>query len=206
MYKRLWHSGYKGRFVAFRWPTFYGGPGPDDDDPFRGFSTYNDSEYRAWKAGQSLAQYVNQLPPQYKRQIAAHSMGNVVSGSAFQHGMIVDSYALLNAAVPAICYQANVQRRWPSFSGIYAAITAHRDYNVPSPNPNAPHSGTPVDDPDANIRGISYLNQLSALNARVINFYLESDFATSISWNANNMALRPTAFALPLDGRTYDLV
>jgi hypothetical protein len=32
MFKRLWQRGYKGRFAAFRWPTFYGGPEIDDDN------------------------------------------------------------------------------------------------------------------------------------------------------------------------------
>ncbi len=127
-------------------------------------------------------------------------MGNIVAGSASKNGMTVDSYALLNAAVPAICYDAGVQRRWPTFTGIYSSVTFHRDYNVPSPTPSAPNSGTPVDDANAVVHDLSYVNQLSALNGRVVNFYLESDFATSISWNTNNMTFRPNTFALPLDG------
>lgn len=201
MFKRLWHAGYKGRFVAFRWPTFYSGPELDDQSILNGILTYNDSEFRAWKAGQSLAQYVNQLPSGYRRNIAAHSMGNVVTGSAFKYGMAVDSYALLNAAVPAIAYQETARRQWPTFAGIYSGVILHRDYNVPSPIPHAPDSGTPVDDAFASVRDLSYVNQLGAMNAtNVINFYLESDFATSISWNANNMVSRPDAFALPADG------
>jgi hypothetical protein len=191
MYKRLWHAGYKGRFAAFRWPTFYGGPEADDDDPLLGYTTYNDSEYRAWKAGQSLALYVNQLATGYKRRIAAHSMGNIVVGSAFKYGMAADSYALLNAAVPALCYEESAQRRWPAFTGIYAWLTGLAGYSVPSQSPNAPDSKTPVDDVSSSIRALSYIRQLDGISADVVNFYLETDFATSISWNANNVIMRP---------------
>jgi len=203
MYKRLWHAGYKGRFVAFRWPTFYGGSEAGDDDPLRGFTTYNDSEYRAWKAGQSLAQYVNQLPNEYKRRITAHSMGNIVAGSAFKYGMVTDSYALLNAAVPALCYEETALRRWPTFTGIYGWLTSQAGYSIPSQSPNAPDSRTPVDDADFSIRERSYIRQLETMNANVVNFYLEADFATSISWNANNVIMRPhTVF----DSRQYGYI
>lgn len=202
MYKRFWHAGYKGRFAVFRWPTFYGGPEADDDDPLRGYTTYNDSEYRAWKAGQSLAQYVNQLPSDYKRRITAHSMGNIVAGSAFKYGMTADSYALLNAAVPALCYEETALRRWPTFTGIYGWLTSRAGYSIPSQSPNAPDSRTPVDDASPAIQALSYVRQLDAISAAadVVNFYLEADFATSISWNANNVIMRPHTVTL---GRRY---
>lgn len=69
MFKRLWHQGYKGRFCAFRWATL------------TSVITYNTSEYRAWKYGQSLKNYMASLPGNYVRHVAAHSMGNVVVGS-----------------------------------------------------------------------------------------------------------------------------
>ncbi|MFA7344692.1 MAG: hypothetical protein WC003_10335 [Terrimicrobiaceae bacterium] len=49
--------------------------------------TYNASECRAWKCGESLMQFVNNLPTGYTRNVVAHSMGNVVAGSALKKGM-----------------------------------------------------------------------------------------------------------------------
>lgn len=44
MFKRLWHSGYKGRFAFVRWPTYSAQTNPITG----GLFTYNDSDYRAW--------------------------------------------------------------------------------------------------------------------------------------------------------------
>lgn len=186
MFKRLWHSGYRGRFAAFRWPTFYGGASPSDDI-VAGFLTYNNSEYRAWKSGESLKQYVNQLPSGYRRSVTAHSMGNIVAGSAFQRGMLVDQYIMLNAAVPAIAYDADAPRNPPVLDGPFSIVSNLGTYGNPLTTP------TPNDDPDSSIRNKAYVNQFSniGISARIVNFYLEADFATLSSWNANNVAFRP---------------
>jgi hypothetical protein len=96
MFKRLWWQGYKGRFVGFRWATQ------------TAFNSYNTSEWMAWKYGKSLANYVeNYLKhemPDYTMNIAAHSMGNVVAGSALKRGMTVNTYMLMEAAIPSGCF------------------------------------------------------------------------------------------------------
>ena len=101
MFKRLWQRGFKGRFAALYWPTLY--------DSFLGIPyTYNASEYRAWKCGESLKQFISSLPSGYTKNLVAHSMGNIVVGSALRKGVrSVTNYAMLNAAVPAICYDAS---------------------------------------------------------------------------------------------------
>jgi hypothetical protein len=100
MFKRIWWQGYKGRFAAFRWPT-----------QTSSFS-YNTSEWLAWKYGKSLHNYVdNYLKhqiPDYTISIAAHSLGNIVTGSALKRGMTVDKYILMEAAIPAGCYNDSV--------------------------------------------------------------------------------------------------
>jgi hypothetical protein len=196
MYKRLWHSGYRGRFAAFRWPTFYGGSSTDDDI-IAGFSTYNDSEYRAWKSGDSLKQYVNQLPQAYRRTVAAHSMGNIVAGSAFQAGMDADNYFMLNAAVPAIAYEAQAPRNPPVMEGAFGLATSLPSYADPLTSP------TPNDDTETMIRAKAYVDQLAAINSRVVNFYLAADSATLSSWNANNVALRPHRLLVNAQGYEY---
>jgi alpha-tubulin suppressor-like RCC1 family protein len=48
MFKRLWWEGFKGRFIAFRWPTK------------TAFNSYNTSEWMAWKYGKSLNDYIRE--------------------------------------------------------------------------------------------------------------------------------------------------
>ncbi len=180
VFKRMWHLGYDGRFVAFRWPTFYGGP-DDGDDWIAGLSTYNDSEYRAWKSGKSLRMFVNQLPPQFERSVVAHSMGNIVAGSALRDGMSVLNYIMLNAAVPAICYDERP--------------VLHQPWGYTTPN----------DDPDVGTQGLSYAGKLKTLNTNVVNFYLPNDSATTTAWEVNNDLFKPQnqIVASCLRGYTY---
>src|SRR5204862_6151293 len=100
MFKRLWWQGFKGRFAAFRWATQ------------TSFDSYNTSEWLAWKYGKSLVNYVeNYLKhqiPNYTINVAAHSMGNVVTGSALRRGMTINTYMLMEAAIPSGCYNDSV--------------------------------------------------------------------------------------------------
>ena len=131
-FKRLWHRGFTGRYAMFRWPTFVGN------------FTYNDSDYRAWKSGQPLKQFVESLPG--TKNIMAHSMGNIVTGSALKQGLSVSSYALINAAVPAACYDSNTSlNQW--------------SYTTP--------------DTEANLGFRGYLENIGG---NLINFYVPNDF------------------------------
>ncbi len=169
MFKRLWHLGYKGRFATFRWPTLYSETGVDILDAVR--AHYNDSEYRAWKSGESLRQYVNQLPTGYTRNLVAHSMGNIVAGSALQKGMSVSNYALLNAAVPAMCYDQS-----------------------PSLRQSAWNYTTPNDDLDPSTKALAYIGQFRNLNTNAVSFYLPQDSATVGGWEFNNGKLKPERY------------
>ena len=99
-FKRFWWEGYKGRLVAFRWGT----PLSAEEDA----DIFNDGEMRAWSYGPSLIGFVhhmeNELGAGGRISIIGHSLGNAVVGSAFQKGMVVDSYAAMEAAVPLSCY------------------------------------------------------------------------------------------------------
>jgi hypothetical protein len=162
MFKRMWHRGYKGRFVRFRWPTF------------TGLTSYNDSEYRAWKCGVSLKQYLDTLPSTYTVNLVAHSMGNIVAGSALEKGASVANYALLNAAVPAICYDTSgnvVQTGWGYV--------------------------TPNDDPDSATVSLSYQSRLANVSGNLVNFFLPADSALS-AWELNNDS--PSGGRFPLVG------
>lgn len=171
VFKRLWHVGYKGRLAALRWPTFYGGPDDDDSSIWPtppGLFTYNNSEYRAWKSGDSLKQYVNNLPGDYARSVVAHSMGNFVTSEALRNGMAVLNYAMLNSAVSASCYDETVSLRQPEWYYI-----------------------TPNTDSDPGTRSLAYVGRFGTLNANVINFYLPNDSATLNGWNLWNSRWKP---------------
>ena len=101
-FKRLWWKGFKGRFCSFAWPTY------NKHSDFWGYipDHYNKSEYIAWKYGPSLKAYVDGIPKSSKN-IAAHSMGNVVAASALLLGLRLQSYVAMEAAIPASAYDSS---------------------------------------------------------------------------------------------------
>ena len=170
MFKRLWHKGYKGRFCTFRWPTL------TDVD------SYNNSEYRAWKYGPALKAYVNGLPSDYTKNIAAHSMGNVVTCSALKSGLSITNYALMQAAIPAGCYNSD------------AAINNYARFLNAEANDPTPD----LANPDKGYRG-----HLTAVSGNLINFYNINDFALvagslpalgEVNWEKNQTDHKPNRF------------
>src|SRR5207253_2804236 len=152
MFKRVWWRGFKGRFAAVRWDTYYN----KTDHGWIAYagqaidaylSKYNDSEHQAWLAAESLKHFVNAvLPATYRKHIIAHSMGNVVSGAALERGMALDNYALLNAAIPAACYDDDPQLQ-PAPTMKTASLLGVHLWD--------PHT-TPDDDPDPATRAVAY--------------------------------------------------
>ncbi len=180
MFKRLWHQGFRGRFCAFRWATL------------TGTITYNTSEYRAWKYGTSLANYIASLPWDYVKNVAAHSLGNVVTGSALQRGIAINRYFLMQAAIPGGCYSDAVNN-YSLFAT--AELTRHT--------------------PDA-VADLGYRLSLQEAYARVgkaVNFYNQLDFALatgsypiigSTHWEQNQLLFKPNAnLGVRLGDRTY---
>jgi hypothetical protein len=193
-YKRLWHQGFKGKFYSFRWATFSGDNngllpyGLDEqleansggNSPVipPGGTTYNASEYRAWLCGPTLALFVNQLPNAGNRSLFAHSMGNVISGAALRSGMLIDRYAMCNAAMAAMAYDPNPILR--NVDNIYTPVT------IPELR------DTPDSDPDPAIRANYGLENKFNLPGKpeVFNFGLPDDSALG-SWSANNLYFKP---------------
>jgi hypothetical protein len=178
MFKRLWQSGYKGRFAFVRWPTY------------TGLTTYNASDYRAWLSGKAVAAFVNSLPSNYVRNIIAHSMGNIVVGSALREGMNIENYCLLNAAIPAMC-----------FDGREALYEFDRE--------------TPDGDADPITIALGFKEKVTDQNVRkkMINFYLENDsaltgkyyvpiFGEIFGWEDNNENYKPETWGVA--GYKYD--
>jgi len=191
MFKRLWHRGFKGRFAYFRWNT--GWSDAFDNVPRYGealeayFAKYNSSEYHAWTvAGPALKQFMQQIPSTNKN-IAAHSMGNIVVGAAMRSGMTVNNYAMMQAAVPSACYderellkQADPVTHKTKFLGPLKSVTVWTTL-------------TPDDDPDPQTLALAYRGLLGDIgrNTNIINFYLPNDNATAYAWEINNEVTKP---------------
>ncbi|MBT63962.1 MAG: hypothetical protein CML13_12200 [Puniceicoccaceae bacterium] len=138
MFKRLWWQGYQGRFIYFRWPTLTGD------------YTFSDSELRAWKYGDSLKSLLDSgIPNGYRKNVVAHSLGNIVVGGAIKRGASMNTYVAMQAAIPAGCYDT-------SSSDNYFAAKSTPD----------------LADPDKGYRG-----HLSDTSINVINYFNPSDYA-----------------------------
>ena len=191
LYKRLWHKGFKGRFAFFRWNTKFGGV--FDDIPSVGeavgsyLADFNGSENIAWNSGAALKQFVESLPPDYKSNLVAHSMGNIVAGSALAQGLQVKNYALLQAAVPASCYDDT--------ENVHETKTYTQPIKIAGLNlwnkTMWTESGADNDyDPQA------YRGKLKNIgsNNNLINFWQKDDHATSWAWEINNDLTKPSGF------------
>jgi pimeloyl-ACP methyl ester carboxylesterase len=167
MYKRLYWQGYQGRFAALRWPTRSG-----DTDPFFGldYATYNRSEHIAFKSGTGTAAYLNDLRqrfPDHTISVCAHSMGNIVMMQALKDLAAasqapIDNYVLMQAAVPAQCYDTSVTNL-PAFIAL--------EQSVPTPDAYNNYAGGI----SGSLRGAGNL----------FNFFSAADFAISTTWELN---------------------
>ncbi len=191
MFKRLWWRGFKGRFAAVRWDTYYNST-EHGWIPYAGqtidayLSKYNDSEHNAWMTGKALKDFVSDsLPSDYDKNIVAHSMGNVVTGSALEQGMLVDTYALLNAALPAACYDESSSLKQNATTTTAAGLTVHLW-----------DQDTPDDDADQFTRALAYRSRLKNVSGTLVTFYLADDYATSFAWELNNALTKPPSAPL----------
>lgn len=110
-FKRMWHSGSKAMFTAVSWN------GDHSQLPIvRVAPDYWDNIPRAFTTAEALAPLVNRLPGSYK-VIAGHSMGNVVVSSAIKdHGMNVNKYLMVDAAVALEAYDTSVSAVGPYYA------------------------------------------------------------------------------------------
>jgi probable HAF family extracellular repeat protein len=194
MFKRLWHRGFKGRFVAFHWDTWwhdsFGWVQFDGGFIDAYLAHYNESEYIAWHSGGALKNFVNSLDCQNKN-IVAHSMGNIVAGEALREGMAIRNYALLNAAVPSACYDEDEGRIRQTTQYVQDAGPLHFTMW---------DRVTPDDDSDSATRALAYRGTLKNVGGTLINFFLPNDQATSFAWEVNNDQTKA-----PLTGALFNI-
>ena len=196
MYKRLWHRGYKGRFAAMRWDTKYS----EIFDHAPGVGTaidvyladFNGSEHIAWtEAGSQLKSFMDGLPSSYRKNVVAHSMGNIVAGAAFLKGMSVSGYAILNGALASSCYDESQTLKQDQ-------IRPPLEYKMPGIDSLYPDfwitDASPDDDPDFLARALAYRGRLNgAIANNWVNFYLPNDEATTYAWESNQNLTKPPA-------------
>jgi pimeloyl-ACP methyl ester carboxylesterase len=180
-FKRLWHSGFKGRFYSFSWPTGYTPRiniiNEFDIDPPADPDNYADSEEIAYWAGvwplRSLLDKLNQEFPG-KVNLFAHSMGGVVASTALLHGGEVKNYAACQTAMAAHAYDAQEEER-------------SQEWETPNVYANYPPRGEPFFNP---------------IKGKVFNFYNESD-AALIGWETGQ-TLKPNDLGVPGEGYFCD--
>jgi REP element-mobilizing transposase RayT len=186
VFKRLWHQGFKGRFATFKWLALT----PASSPPISPYGfRYNESEYRAWKCGRGLAQFINSLPQSYEKNLYSFSQGAIVCGAALTvYQASVQNYVMSQAAAPAGCYDTSTS------INSYEFFTSREQT---SPTPDA------TDD-------LGYRGYLAELNVEgsVVSFFNQVDYALksghelgiNVSWEGNQIDAKPNQ---NLSGRTY---
>lgn len=174
IFKRLYWSGYRGKFATVNWPCKFL---PPRTHPF----DFNLSEFYGYKSGAALRDYLNQLRqvrfPNHRLHIYAHSQGGAVASDAIsQYGAPFDSLVLSQAALPASCYDPQA----PTLQKLLDAESLE-------PTPEWKLMG---------YRGI-YTN----ITGRVVNFYNPADYALATgtvlygilqaNWEENERLTKP---------------
>ena len=177
MFKRMWHQGYKGRFGAFRWPTFHGLSGPSWGN-LKGQNIhtahFDGSEQRAWNSASALKNLLINRESEFgtnKIRLYAHSMGNVVSSEALRQmapSSHVNTYISAQAAIsshvwdkttPQMTFNAPFELNTPNVYGYYwqnsAALPPHNWENEGRPS---------YMDPQYMPSGTTYINHYNPLD------------------------------------------
>jgi len=189
IFKRLWWQGYKGRFAFYKWDALNAVLPAE----------YNQSEYRAWKCGKGLAEYIASLPGSSKN-VMAHSQGNNVTCAALRdYGLQIDNYIIMQGAVPAVCYEDNSELydNIETFGGLPATgaqITIPSPIGIPITVSVPDH---PFESPDR-VDELGYRGFLDAgnLSIQIINFSNPNDDITGVIWELNQRASKPDGSAV----------
>jgi pimeloyl-ACP methyl ester carboxylesterase len=169
VFKRLFWSGYHGKFATVKWPCDFF----DWTLLQTQTSVFNQSEIKAYKASTALANYLTQLRarfPGYRLHLLVHSQGNaVVSEAIRQSGAAFDTYILTQGAMPDSSYDVDA----PANSTLQVAEFVY---------------GTPEWQP------MGYLGIYTNLPGRIVNFYNSLDPVLDW-WVRDQAAGKPDSYA-----------
>jgi len=177
MFKRMWHQGFKGRFGAFRWPTFYGLSGPSWGN-LKGENIhtahFDGSEQRAWNSASALKNLLIDRESVFgtnKIRLYAHSMGNIVTSEALRQmapSSHVNTYISAQAAISShvwdkttlrMTFNSPFELNTPNVYGYYWQSTAAL------PPHNWENEGRPsYMDPQYMPSGTTYINHYNPLD------------------------------------------
>jgi pimeloyl-ACP methyl ester carboxylesterase len=171
MFKRLYWQGFQGRFASLRWPTR--STDTDTNNLLFGLVpsvdfTYNRSEHIAFESGTGAGAYFNDLRQRFPDDTisaCSHSMGGIVMMEALKelaaaNQAPLDNYVMMQAAVPAHCYDTTVTN-FPFFE--------QEEELVPTPDVYANYAV-----------GIT-----NAIRGFIYNFFNPEDYALQQAWVLN---------------------
>ena len=115
MWKRLWHQGFRGRVVHFRWPTV-------KRHEALGLHI---SEYRAFKSAPQLKSFVDFLPPENRVNVTTHSLGGVLLMEALKLGLDVNAALFQVSAVAAEAFDQSEALVIPNMANILPRDAEH---------------------------------------------------------------------------------
>ena len=156
-FKRLWHAGYRGDYVLFRWPTGWLSKPEVLDREF--FNSYNFSEHRALVYGASLKAHIESIRPEARNRILCHSMGGMVVASALRQGIQPSRTLYFQSATPAGMFDLNPNLDQQELLRAEALAPTQ----LKTPDPYFPHGG--------------YRGFLIGATGEAINYYNTEDFA-----------------------------
>jgi len=189
MFKRLWHQGFNGRFSMFRWDPIVVKTVANIE---ASNGEYNRSEHRAWVYGAALKSFAGSLKNEgFDVSLVGHSMGNIVCGSAMREGLSVENYLLMEAAVPAGCFDESGGRNIGGING----FKAFWDQEALEPTPD--YYQAPGGKMTKGYRG--FLKNIGNNAERLVNFHNSDDFALATgqkygldtNWQKNQIDYKP---------------
>ena len=166
VYKRLYWSGFQGKFFAVKWPCNLLTPIPSPLTP----TVFNLSEFQGYKASQAMITYLTQLRSRFpgtRLNLLVHSQGNSVVSEALSKGAPYDTYILTQGAIPDSSYDIIAQTN--------AAIA---DYDF----------GSHIT-PD--LQPMGYHGAYTNLTGRIVNFYNPYDPVLAI-WITDQELEKPS--------------
>ncbi len=98
IFKRFWHSGFRGNYYFVSWTSDLGVTG----------ANYQENVSNAFVTASSIAETIKAIPGE--KVMMAHSLGNMVVSSMIEdHGLVPSAYIMCNSAVPIEAFDPEIE-------------------------------------------------------------------------------------------------